>query len=34
MVPGILPHLAEAVQYRLPDFTLRDERMKDSTSGG
>ncbi|HSL92162.1 MAG TPA: ATP-binding protein, partial [Candidatus Limnocylindrales bacterium] len=24
-----LSHLAEAVQYRLPDFTLRDERKKD-----
>jgi magnesium chelatase family protein len=24
----LLPHLAEAVQYRLPDFTLKDERKR------
>jgi magnesium chelatase family protein len=29
-----LSHLAEAVQYRLPDFTRCDERMKDPTAGG
>jgi magnesium chelatase family protein len=29
-----LPHLAEAVQYRLPDFTLHDERKKDPAAGG
>lgn len=29
-----LPHLAEAVQYRLPDFTLHDERKKDPAVQG
>jgi len=29
-----LPHIAEAVQYRLPDFTLHDERKKGPAAQG
>jgi predicted ATPase with chaperone activity len=29
-----LNHIAEAVQYRLPDFTLNDERRKGPSARG